>query len=396
MMRRFTSATARLGILQPRNLGIIVRELRRPTVGSDAEHLQAATGWLHRAWDATGSAGVSAGYDLAAGWLPAYPETTGYIIGTMLHHADATGDARSRAMAVALGHWLLTVQDPEGWMSGGPHVAEGPYVFDTGQVLLGLLALVQETSDDAFVKGAESAARWLCRVQDRDGAWRQHALHGVPHAYYTRVSWALFRAGVVLDEPAFTEAARRTVSWVAGLQRDNGWIDHMNFDNGKDPLTHTIADTVEGLLEGAAVDGDERAWSIAVRTADALASAYRDVGSGAQAPRPHHLAATFNQGWRGTSRYACITGSIQMALCWQRIDARDGRRDLRELADDLIAGAKETQPLQSHVRDVVGGVPGSAPLWGSYGSFRYINWAVKFVADALLQRCAPPPRCRYS
>ena len=49
--------------------------------------LQAAIDWLCLTHDVTDRRGSSKGYSLLHGWLPAYPETTGYIIGTLLEHA---------------------------------------------------------------------------------------------------------------------------------------------------------------------------------------------------------------------------------------------------------------------------------------------------------------------
>jgi hypothetical protein len=40
---------------------------------------------------------------------------------------------------------------------------------------------------------------------------------------------------------------------------------------------------------------------------------------------------------------------------------------------------------------VRGGVPGSFPIWGGYGTYEYLNWAAKFLADALLGRLANVP-----
>ena len=62
------------------------------------------------------------------------------------------------------------------------------------------------------------------------------------------------------------------------------------------------------------------------------------------------------------------------------------RPELRSFADELLDSAKAAQPLQSRVDGVRGGVPGSSPAWGRYASFRYLNWAAKFLADALMVR----------
>ena len=43
-----------------------------------------------------------------------------------------------------------------------------------------------------------------------------------------------------------------------------------------------------------------------------------------------------------------------------------------------------TQDLRASDRGVRGGIKGSHPIWGEYGSYEYLNWAAKFFADALL------------
>ncbi|MEP6573681.1 MAG: hypothetical protein ABJD11_13330, partial [Gemmatimonadota bacterium] len=57
-------------------------------------HLREAIGWLERAQDAVEGGGIARGYNImyskyfrGRSWQPAYPETTGYIIPTLLEAA---------------------------------------------------------------------------------------------------------------------------------------------------------------------------------------------------------------------------------------------------------------------------------------------------------------------
>ena len=59
----------------------------RPFDSELRSHLDRTIGWLRRAQDAAECGGVSAGYTVARGWQPAYPETTGYLIPTMRNYA---------------------------------------------------------------------------------------------------------------------------------------------------------------------------------------------------------------------------------------------------------------------------------------------------------------------
>src|SRR6266498_4302255 len=57
------------------------------------DHLRAAIDWLVLAQDVRSNkadaGGVSAGWSFEDGWLPSYPETSGYIVETFLAAAEA-------------------------------------------------------------------------------------------------------------------------------------------------------------------------------------------------------------------------------------------------------------------------------------------------------------------
>ena len=121
-----------------------------PSHRDDDAHLNAALAWLCRAQDAV-PGGVSAGYFFKRGWMPAYPETTGYIIPTFL--AQGLDDR-----ALALGEWEIAVQLPEGAVRGGIGLNDYPIVFNTGQVILGWTALYRATGEERFLQAASRAA----------------------------------------------------------------------------------------------------------------------------------------------------------------------------------------------------------------------------------------------
>src|SRR5210317_776922 len=92
---KFTSLPFRYRPWQPRHARLIVADMFRPATGEQRTHkvhLQAAIDWLCRAQDVRDGkddqGGVSAGWSFEDGWLPAYPETTGYIIETFFAAAE--------------------------------------------------------------------------------------------------------------------------------------------------------------------------------------------------------------------------------------------------------------------------------------------------------------------
>ena len=55
----------------------------------------------------------------------------------------------------------------------------------------------------------------------------------------------------------------------------------------------------------------------------------------------------------------------------------------------MIDEMKTTQLRTHHNLAFRGGIPGSYPINGNYASYKLINWATKFFADALLLKANP-------
>jgi len=352
--------------------------------GPDDRHLAAAVDWLRRSQDATDGGGSAATYNLVLGWADAYPETTGYVVPTLLSYADATDDPEAADRAIRMADWLCTVQRADGSFPGGTGESGEPNVFNTGQIVFGLTAAAREAdgTDGQYRDAVREACDWLVDRQADDGRWAANDYRGVAHAYSTRIAWALAEAGRLLPDraAAYRGAARRNLEWVVGLQRRNGWIERAGFDPGATPYLHTIAYTVRGLLEaGLAVD-DAAAVDAATRTADELLAIQRADGI---------LKGAYDASW-SPAWYYCLTGNAQTAVVWLRLAAETGEDDYRAAARRTIGFLKRRQPMAGSPR-VRGGLAGSYPVFGRYIYLRFPNWAAKFLADALLLARDGPP-----
>jgi uncharacterized protein YyaL (SSP411 family) len=340
-----------------------------------------AIGWLCRAHDAAGGRGCARGFSLLDGWLAPYPETTGYIIGTLLEYARRTGDAELRARAARMGDWELEVQTADGGTPmpiGRTGRQYGPPVaFDTGMVLHGFLDLDAAGVGPAYRDGAVRAGNYLVARQSGDGTWRgASSYRGVATTYHARVAWALLRLGLLTGDERFTDAGVRNLDWVVSMQRPNGWFDACAFRPGKLPNTHGIAYTVRGLTEGFACRGAPAYLAAARRTSEVLMAWIETHGT---------LPAVFDETWNPTVRYSCLTAVAQLAAAWLRLFQLTGEprwRDTGAKAVDLVVGHQQ----RLRVPPVVGAVPGSFPIWGRYAPLQFPNWATKFLADALMLR----------
>ena len=354
----------------------------------DRTHLDGAMSWLCRAQDATGCGGVSAGYFFKRGWMPPYPETTGYIIPTFLDYAAYSGDAQFSTRALEMGDWEIAIQLPTGAVRGGMGLRDYPIVFNSGQVMLGWMALYRATQMERFLHAAVRAADWLIDIQDDDGKWSTHTFMQVAHAYHTRVAWPLLEVYAATGNKKYHAAAQRNIIWTLDHSRSNGWIDHMGFEPQSRPLTHTIAYTLRGLSESAVYleKGVDDACLAAVYKASENIIAKYKLATNSALTRAPILPATLDETWSSPDRYSCPTGNAQLAILWLKLSQSNPNGPFAAAALHLLDQVKAAQPLHSGNPGIRGGVAASHPIWGAYVPFAYLNWAAKFFADALMSK----------
>jgi len=368
-------------------------------IGTLRRHLEATIGWLKEAQDAQHDGGVSAGYTILGGWRSSYPETTGYIIPTMMNYATCVGDDSAVPRTIAMAEWLLSVQNIDGSFPGGAvRQRRGPSVFNTGQILFGLIRVYHETGCGRFLEAAEKAGRWLTGVQESTGEWRRHDFLGHSHVYNVRTAWALVLLSGVTGESSFRQAGEANVAWAMAQADDDGFFHRCAFE----PLAkgerygllrslraivrdrsypsfytsaslHTIAYTLQGTLETSWLTGDTYAESLALKGAARLAS---DLSQS-------HLAGFYGPGWQPMTRSRCLTGVAQMAVVWLRL-WQHGHPEYLPLAEKACSMLVSVQKLGHRIAGLRGAIAGSDPIWGAYLPFRYPNWAAKFTADAYL------------
>jgi hypothetical protein len=280
-------------------------------------------------------------------------------------------EAERRALDMAA--WELEVQDDAGAIHdllGG-----GPRIFDTGQVLFGLLAAYQASGAARFVAAAQRAAAWLVGAMQPDGSWRRGEGHRGGRAFHARVAWALAELGSETGEERWRAAARRALEWTLAQETHPAWFAHNCLTDDRRPLLHTIVYTARGLFEGARLLGAAGPREAARRTARVLAEC---VGEGGW------LSGRFDPHWRGSVRWACLTGMAQAVVLWSRLYAAEGDELFARRAESVLGFLKRTHDLDSRDPGMRGGMRGSFPIQGAYCPWRLPNWATKFFIDALL------------
>jgi hypothetical protein len=353
-----------------------------PSIRRYARNHGAAVAWLHRSVD-HGHGGSCAYYLPAVGWSGPYPETTGYLIPSLLRtsvRSDALGVPGAASWADHLGRWLLSIQNRDGSWNAGRHPSRKvprPSIFNTGQIIKGMVALHRANGDEKWLASADRAVDWLRKGMTADGLWPggDYRSAGTP-SYYTEVLWPMLEVWSETGDDGIRSSVEVALEVILGRARPNGEIDGWGFEPGQPAFTHTIAYTLRGLQECARLLD---AWDT-VR--DSVMPAL-DVLLRRGELRAGRLPGAFGAGWQADSSYVCLTGNAQVALCLLLLHEDEPDLRLVSAAARLIDAVCSHQRLSHPLPGVRGGIAGSAPLHGAYMRFRYPNWAAKYFCDAI-------------
>ncbi len=272
------------------------------------------------------------GIRVATGHSNAYPEVTGYLVPTLLAYGHVD-------LARRLVEWLLCAQRDNGAFTDPDTGMD--YVFDTGQVLRGLLAarnLVAE-ADPA----AQRAAGYLesQMVEGGTKGFRSSYAGGdCPESVLLYVLPPLLEAAKVFKRSDLAAAVGRCLAHYRAAG------DFLCLGD----LTHFLAYQLEALIDLGHAE-------LARPVLDKL----RDLQTKDGAIRG-----------TGSAAWVCAPGLAQIAICWYKT----GRW---AEADRAVAW------LEAHQMDT-GGIRGSYGGAATYFPDREISWAAKYYLDANLHR----------
>jgi hypothetical protein len=337
---------------------------------SNAAHALAAIRWLERAALETGNRGFAHSLHFIRGWLPGYPETTGYILPTLLLALRRFSPESSASCFEACWNWLRSIQQDDGSFCD---LSGTPQVFDTGQILIGANLLFRENLLDVADLSRRACA-WLSAQQSEDGSFVARAYRGRPHSYYSRVGAALVEAGQLHDSRPSIDAGLRNLEWTLRQQESNGWFQQMSFADDP-PFSHTIVYTLEGLLAGYRLTSETQMLHAVLACAEPLRDRIEASGG--------IIRSQYREDFIAVDQEVCVTGLCQWSALCYRLD-RLGIPGFRAQAERSLAAAKQLQ-IESSFAAIDGSLPGSVPLSGRYMRYALPNWGVKFFLDALLE-----------
>lgn len=263
-----------------------------------------------------------------------YPEVSGYFIPTLLNWGE-------QERAIEWARWLVSIQDTDG--SWWDHHHTRPYTFDTGQILKGLISLVDVYPEyrEPIVRGCD----WILKQAKASGQittpdisqWPRWRGRKVPEAIHLYCMEPIRDAGRKWGRHDYVDAVNRALNFYLSK------ADLTDFNT----LSHFHAYIVEALVDLGEVDRATEAMDqiTELQRKFGFVPAYRDV------------------------KWVCSTGLLQYAVIWYKLGEKD-------LADEAFAYACSLQ-------NDSGGFYGSYGARAHYFPRQEISWAVKYFLDAL-------------
>ncbi len=352
---------------------------RKPNqnIPSDEISSFALAKWLLHAQDEKIDGGFRT-YYLDKQWTSSYPETSGYIIPVLLEAAEKLHFPPFKKSALCAAEWLLTIQKSDGgWQGGYIHQNRPSIVFNTAQVIRGLIAAYKFTYNDRFLKSAIKAGDWLVSIQNTEGFWEKHVYLNRIRVYDTYVAAPLAQLFLLTSKPEYKMAAIAQCEWVIQKkQKENGWFEDADntIKHNDRPILHTIAYTIDGLLETGLLLGREDFIEAAKIPALVLAEKWRINGA---------LNGRYDSNWIGSEAFI-TTGGAQMAISFLRLSTYYADSYWSDRSREILDFLKSIQIMETEMEDVKGAIFGSYPLWGHYEAFGIPNWANKYFLEALL------------
>lgn len=376
-----------LSCFKPTNAFVLLRNLWSLNIGPKWEDyiyknnltysslIKEGLKWIKTSQDKVKSGGVGC-YEFYR-WTTGYPEVTGYIIPTTLKASIFFSDIDLKKRTIKMADWELRIQhDDGGWEGFYEKDGKPSVVFNTGQVIRGMISIYNETKNEKYLSAAIKAADWIVSTQDNDGSWTSTNFKNMKRVYDTYVTAPLSELYLITGKTIYKDACIKNCEFVLNNQHKNGWFELADNTllNNDAPVLHTISYTIDGLIETGLNLQENKYIEAGKLAADHLLHKVEILNI---------VPGRFDNKWKKSADYSCLTGNAQLGIIFIRLfEITKDKRYLNsalKLADFLAY----TQKLNSIGKYRKGGIVGSYPIWGMYCPLKYPSWATKYYIDLL-------------
>jgi malonyl-CoA O-methyltransferase len=262
----------------------------------------------------------------------AYPEVSGYYIPSLLQWGE-------RNLAIQYAKWLCSIQNNDG--SWNDYYGKHPYVFDTGQILKGLISVypIIPKVKDNILKGCD----WIISNIQKSGklttpntdCWAEETCSDLIHLYCLS---PLRQAAKIFKNQEYSDAIEKVLNYY----KQNFYEKLIDFHT----LSHFYAYIIEGLIDIGEIEIANIAADnvIKLQKPNGAIPAYKDVD------------------------WVCSTGIFQFAIIFYKL----GKKEEADKAFDCACNLQ----LKS------GGWVGSYGIGAKYSNFEEISWCNKYFLDA--------------
>lgn len=231
----------------------------------------------------------------------------------------------------------------------------------------------------------DAAIKWLCRAQDVCGGGGVSAgyslIRGWHPPYPETTGYIIptfYDYARLTQKKEIFERARRMADWETEVQLPSGAAQSGVYRGPlrrRRPVAFNTGQAILGFCRAFVETGDERYLNAARKTGEKLLRIFE---------LRRFMAGEFDENWKSSATYSCLTGDAQIAGVWLKLFETEGDARFLNAALKLNDFAKASQSLRSMHPGARGGVKGSQPIFGRYTSFTYVNWGAKFLADSLM------------
>jgi hypothetical protein len=331
--------------------------------------------WIYNSFYVNQFKGSSAYYSLFKGWSSPYPETSGYLIPSLLNYNEIKPANKNLQLIELAVKWLLSLQKTDGSFRKAEN-SDQAIVFDTAQIFLGLQAYQAKYASPQVEEALEKTFLWLLSCIGDSGFFTQDTYRSHSPSYHSRVLWPMLQYSLS-NNSISKDLILDSMKAYSSKQNDNG-----SFENwGLEPtdifgLTHTIAYTLRGFLEIGLLLNEDQYFEIVKKSLGPLLQTYAEKGE---------LAGSYSQDWQGDYSFVCNSGNAQLAIILYKLAAVPNQREYELIADKLLEDLVKKQcwlPLKV----LHGGVFSSSPFYGKYQRFKITNWTIKFYMDMIMYK----------
>ena len=331
--------------------------------------------WVESSFAANDNKGSSAYQNILGHWSSPYPETSGYLIPTLLKARRHSNNDHYVDLALEQVSYFEDLSNVSGAISC-PRNGGRALFFDNAQILLGLNSLYNVRQDTRIKMMCENIYLWLISCIDNEGKVDNgNFKKDYTPSYYARAVWAIIKYEKD-HAKQHSDGSLALLNYCYSLMNENYSFQDWSFDGNASGLSHTIAYTMRGLWES----------SILLERKDISQSIISSVSWMHNVLIPnkdYNLYGSFDTRWSADTSFVCSAGSSQLALLSLIIYKHTGRQDVLKNLDKIIVPVLNSSTrllLRKHRA-----IPSSIPVWQKYQRFRFTNWTQKFVIDFILE-----------